>query len=70
MIRGVTHALMWAALVIPENDPIRPEMVQATKRLLGLSILEEKEGNKPAAYGVAALILKDPLYQTYFKKRK
>jgi len=66
MVRGITHALLWAHLVIPENDPFRAEMVQATKRVLELDILEEKEGNKPAAYGLAALILKDPVYKTHF----
>lgn len=68
MVRGITHALLWAHIVIPENDPIRAEMVQATKRVLELNILEEKEGNKPAAYGLAALILKDPVYRTHFHK--
>jgi len=68
MVRGITHALMWAHIVIPENDPFRAEMIQATKRVLELNILEEKEGNKPAAYGVAALILKDPVYKTHFHK--
>lgn len=68
MVRGITHALLWAHIVIPENDPFRAQMVQATKRLLELNILEEKEGNKPAAYGIAALILKDPVYKTHFRK--
>lgn len=66
MVRGITHALMWAHLTFADNDPIRPGLVQATKRMLELSILDEKEGNKPAAYGIAALILKDPSYQKRF----
>lgn len=60
MIKGLTHALMWATYIIPESDTETYELMkEKSKRLLELKIFKDKVQNMPAAVGLYAIIHKD-----------
>lgn len=60
MLRGITHGFLWASQVLPKADrELWTELTEKSKRLIDLRIVNEKEQNKPAAWGLAALIAHD-----------
>ncbi|UYL10477.1 hypothetical protein B9G69_007790 [Bdellovibrio sp. SKB1291214] len=60
MFKGLTHSMMWASMVIPENDQeIWSHLRDKSRRLLKLRIYDEKSQNQAPSLGLAALINKD-----------
>lgn len=69
MIKGVTHAFMWATYVIPESDKETWDLLkQKSLQLLGLSIFKDKIQNMPSAIGLAAIIHKSPFHEKKFRE--
>ncbi|MCM2350863.1 MAG: hypothetical protein NDI69_12645 [Bacteriovoracaceae bacterium] len=68
MVKGITHSLMWATYVIPEEDTETWDLMkQKSLQLLKLDLLEDKKQNQPSAVGVAAIIHKDKKLEEKFR---
>lgn len=60
MLRGITHGFLWASQVLPQADrELWAELREKSKRLIDLRVVNEKDQNKPAAWGLASLIAHD-----------
>lgn len=72
MIKGITHGMLAASLVIPESDTeIWEQLRDKSKKLLNLKVIDDKKQNLPHVLGLAALITKDPdFHKQYVKSYK
>lgn len=62
MLRGITHAILWAGVVLPESDTeTRAQLSKAVKQLLRLELLKDKIQNRPMVKGLAAWLSQDKM---------
>lgn len=69
MIKGITHGMLWASLVIPKSDAeIWNALREKSRRLIDLQIMTDKPQNRAAALGLAAWITGDSAFREQYRK--
>jgi hypothetical protein len=68
MIKGLVHGFLWASFVIPESDTeVWSQLREKSRRMTELAIMNEKLLNRPAAYGLAALLNNDSAMKSEYE---
>ncbi|MGE3608404.1 MAG: hypothetical protein AB7I27_02360 [Bacteriovoracaceae bacterium] len=70
MFKGISHILMWAIHIIPEDDQETWDLLRKKSlQILNLKVIKDKPQNKAAAYGIASIIHNDAKLEKKFRNQ-